>query len=115
MVPIPSCKTDLWPGKTDVEDSLTKIMFCYKFYSTMSLRMSQSKILTWILQYQAKLTLLQWELVDGKDSLTKLIICYSFIPPWAYEKYNTKHLWLQEHLILIIVCQNAFFDKTPNF
>ena len=25
MVPIPSCKIDLWPGKTDVEDSLTKI------------------------------------------------------------------------------------------
>ena len=24
MVPIPSCKTDLWPGKTNVENSFNK-------------------------------------------------------------------------------------------
>ena len=31
MVTIPSCKTDLWSGKADGEDSLTKIMVCYNF------------------------------------------------------------------------------------
>ena len=29
----------------------------------------------------------------------------------SFSKYNTKQLWLQEHLILIIVCQIAFLIK----